>query len=573
MASGQVNITIADGGATITIPQQALQVVLGCSSAGTATTASTTNILATSEPGTVQSTYGYGPLVEACGLTIAAGGTVLAIKLPTVVAGEVVSGDAVDIVSSTNANPIVVEATAHGFLTGDVVTIASHLVNTSANGTWRVTKVDADHFSIAVAGVGIGANTGTATWTGAKNTGTGTAAVYFDGAAYDDSFPLVTFTGGGTVGADSMLCTISLDAGRSARLVTVNLGTATSYVIPQTGITMHLVSGKTIVAGDTARCRSTGPLPNAAGITAALGALAASPYGSSGWGSMHLVGTIGGADAATVGAYLETMATTNLIYTRCLGEARDASPPIAWCGTGETDATWSASVVADFASTNVKRLGVTAGHYNITSAYSNPVAGLPLYRRPLAWAHACRIIRLPKAADAESWVALGSLPEVVENTVTDPLDGFVYHDEQNGAVFDATLGGPGRMGAARHHRRRSGWFMSRPLALAATGSTFARLADGRLADLAAGIIQQVLTPDIDARVKVNANGTILEKSAGLIESDCYQGLDSQIGDQYSGRTVVVNRTWDVKANNSLKILGTIVRDGRIEQIDFTLNLA
>jgi len=65
------------------------------------------------------------------------------------------------IVSSTNASPINVEVTAHGFATGDKVTINGHLVNTAANGTWVITKVDANNFTLdGSTGNGVGGATG-----------------------------------------------------------------------------------------------------------------------------------------------------------------------------------------------------------------------------------------------------------------------------------------------------------------------------------------------------------------------------------------------------------------------------
>jgi hypothetical protein len=63
--------------------------------------------------------------------------------------------------SSTNASPIVITDAAHGLATGDTVTIISHAVNTAANGTWTVTRVSANEFSLDDStGNGIGAGTG-----------------------------------------------------------------------------------------------------------------------------------------------------------------------------------------------------------------------------------------------------------------------------------------------------------------------------------------------------------------------------------------------------------------------------
>lgn len=56
------------------------------------------------------------------------------------------------ITGATNANPIVITSAAHGLVTGSVVTIASVGGNTNANGTFVVTRLTADTFSIPVTG-------------------------------------------------------------------------------------------------------------------------------------------------------------------------------------------------------------------------------------------------------------------------------------------------------------------------------------------------------------------------------------------------------------------------------------
>lgn len=66
------------------------------------------------------------------------------------------------IVSSTNATPIAVTVTGHGFSTGDTVLIASHTTNTAANGVWEITVSDANTFTLTGSvGNGVGGATGT----------------------------------------------------------------------------------------------------------------------------------------------------------------------------------------------------------------------------------------------------------------------------------------------------------------------------------------------------------------------------------------------------------------------------
>lgn len=67
------------------------------------------------------------------------------------------------VTGATNASPIVVTSSSHGLTTGQVVTIAGVLGNTAANGTFVVTKVSADTFSLD-GSTGNGAYTSGGTW-------------------------------------------------------------------------------------------------------------------------------------------------------------------------------------------------------------------------------------------------------------------------------------------------------------------------------------------------------------------------------------------------------------------------
>ena len=72
------------------------------------------------------------------------------------------------ITSSTNASPIVVTTAAHGYSTGDVVTISGHATNTAANGTWVITVTAATTYQLTKnlksgvisTGNGVGGGTG-----------------------------------------------------------------------------------------------------------------------------------------------------------------------------------------------------------------------------------------------------------------------------------------------------------------------------------------------------------------------------------------------------------------------------
>lgn len=72
------------------------------------------------------------------------------------------SHQAVDIVSSTNASPIVITETGHGRANDDFVYILDHEVNTNANGLWQIENITTDTYElIGSTGNGVGGATGT----------------------------------------------------------------------------------------------------------------------------------------------------------------------------------------------------------------------------------------------------------------------------------------------------------------------------------------------------------------------------------------------------------------------------
>lgn len=71
--------------------------------------------------------------------------------------------DTAAISDATNANPIVVTSAGHNLTTGTRVTIAGVAGNTAANGTFIITKLDSDTFSLNGSN-GSGAYTSGGTW-------------------------------------------------------------------------------------------------------------------------------------------------------------------------------------------------------------------------------------------------------------------------------------------------------------------------------------------------------------------------------------------------------------------------
>jgi hypothetical protein len=394
--------------------------------------------------------------------------------------------------------------------------------------------------------------------------GTGTSVITASvGTAYDEAYVKFVVVTGGTIGVAGITYKVSFDAGKTYGPV-LALGTANTLALTGLGITLAFAAG-TLVAGDAATMKTTAPTWDTSGVQACLTALQASPYAVSGWGSMHLVGICTGANAATIGGYLNTMAT-GYLFNRLMVSARDASPATAYSGTGESDATWSAAVIADFASNAVRIGGPCCGYYPTPSAIADSQAGTPRYRRSATWSWAVRQTQIA-AQTLASKVSLGSLSTIVVDPSLDPLDGFVYHDERINPVFSAArlCGLRTRVGLG------VGYYMTPATCWAAPGSDFALFPKGLVMDVACGTVHTTGQQVVDSDVRLNSNGTIYENDAGTLESKIGNALAVAMNGMVSQPAlVVVNRTNNIAATGVVLVTVTIYARGYILEIDVTL---
>lgn len=116
--------------------------------------------------------------------------------------------DTASVTGATNVSPIVITSNGHGLTTGTRVTITGVLGNTAANGTFQVTFVDTNSFSLD-SSTGNGAYTSGGTW---NATGLYTATItasaangYASGTTY--AF-LSTYTVSSTVMAQLITFTV-----------------------------------------------------------------------------------------------------------------------------------------------------------------------------------------------------------------------------------------------------------------------------------------------------------------------------------------------------------------------------
>jgi len=151
------------------------------------------------------------------------------------------------ITSSTNATPIVITSTAHGFANGDLVFIDGHATNTAANGFWKIANVAANTFELTnpitgtnAVGNGVGGATGYCVNYGPSASGDNWDD--FDGCLVGAKVNLTgpTVTAGVADANDTTFTSVS---GASVEAVAIFKDTGT----PSTSRMVCLITGKFIV--------------------------------------------------------------------------------------------------------------------------------------------------------------------------------------------------------------------------------------------------------------------------------------------------------------------------------------
>lgn len=401
--------------------------------------------------------------------------------------------------------------------------------------------------------------TNTAVILGSSNTSS--SAVTLSGNPYDSGYWVLTVSTGGTIGTNGIIFTLSNDDGRTI-YTTVNLGTATSYVIPNTGITVNFGAG-TLVADDTFSWVSTEPLWSDAYVASAIQSL----YGISDvFRDIVVVGgatsTVGGPGAAAADATAFDGYMTSLFnkqkYARLLCNARDA----AWGGTSnENEQQWMGSLSADFVNVSSLRVGVTAGHYNAISAVSQTQP-----RRPLLFQAAARD-SLVALQIALSRVSDGPLPRTV---IPSTPDGFIYHNEAQNPGLDAS-----RFTTARKFNGRPGFYITNPNLMSPPGSDFDRLQIGHVIDAACIVADAFFTGELGSSVRIDSDtGFILEQDAKNLEARCNAQLSAVLinNQAASSATCTLSRTDPILSTKTLHATISVVPLGYLETIDVTVQL-
>ena len=322
---------------------------------------------------------------------------------------------------------------------------------------------------------------------------TGTSVITATGAtlADDDVDAYFKTINGGTIGVAGITYQWSLDGGRTLSPVTA-LGTANTFVFPNSGGLGFSFAAGTLIAGDLAQQRAYAPRWNNTEIGTALTALRVSALD---WDVAVIVGTI---DSTAFDAIVTAFA---------------AMPEKMWiAGTrmptaGETEAAYKTALDTIFSAKADTHVAIVAGAALTTSAIS-----FRSYRRPFLFGAGARLASLSEERDG-AVKDDGPLPGV---SIRDANGNAIEHDETVNPGLDDS-----RYVAARSWANTGGVYINNPNLLSPTGSDFQFVQHRRIMNLLRRTVREYFESRLSREVLVDAStGFILETEAIEMETGC-----------------------------------------------------
>lgn len=385
----------------------------------------------------------------------------------------------------------------------------------------------------------------------------GTSVVTLGATAPNDDYELYfVVIAGGTIGVTGITVQYSYDGGRTLSPVTA-LGTANTFVFPNSGGVHIDFAAGTLLAGDYVTTRTTAPAFSSAELSAALAPLVTTAVN---WREVHVVGICHDTDFDAVETVMASLST--------------AGKPKYWIGNtrvpniAESEATYLTSLTGTFGAKASVYADLCAGACKLAASGNAPGR---TYKRPASWTVAIREGAVSDEIDVAD-VTIGALPGT---SIVDSNGNVDEHNESNNPGLDDA-----RFTVLRTWDGVQGVYVNRPRIFSAAGSDFFIVPHRRVMNLAREAARLYLVKRLNRPVLVNTQtGFILEEEAAEIED----GLDAAIravlmatpkasgGGYAGGKFAQVSRTDNLLSTRTLTASGKVVPLAYIEAINFDIS--
>ena len=366
--------------------------------------------------------------------------------------------------------------------------------------------------------------------------GTGTPVLTAAGTPNDNTQFVIKIVAGGAVATATFQ--YSIDNGLSYSPVIL---TATTYLIPNTGITVSFPVGS-YVAGDTYSFTTTAPGYSSTKAQSAFNALVNSGVKVE---CVYFVGqpadlTAAASLAVAVNTMLETeFAKSNIMHAYI--EIPD--------GTDE-------AINTAFANVNAPHVVPCIGYCDIMQPTNSKQI-----KRPSAFATVAKAMAIPVSEE------LGYVGSKKQNNLVMKL----YRDER------LTPGLSDRFTVLRTRNEKAGFFYEVAKTLASAGSDLQKLRYRRVLNKAVEICGKILINHVNERLKLEKNGTLSDAARDIIQGEVISALQAGIGDSVSAFEFVISQANNMNLDPTLNCRVRYLPFGYAENIvvehSFTKSLA
>jgi hypothetical protein len=541
-----VKITVKDGGlAQLPASSANTQVKVGVCSDGVVGT-----IYVISNPGTLTTTLGQGPLVEAAAVAMAAaGGPILCLPINPSAAGGIVSPGVVH--TGTGAGTVTVsfaprQTVQLKITTGGVGGVFQFAISLGGGVYGTPVPSTAGTFTYVVPGtlttLTITDHTYTLNdvWTvstlGAVTVvGAGTAGWITQASSPLDAYNVqVSVDLAGAPGTGQF--EVSMDGGNN-KSGAILIPSGGAFQPPNTGVVLTFASA--FVVGDLYTFTTTTAGFNGTDVTNACAVALGSPVA---WGFLHLVGAAANAaGAATIAGVLATQ--MNLAFLAYLFVFAIHETPIV-----EVDTT----IVTAFQNFVSIRVSSCCGDLAVQS----PLSGR-IFRRNNAWEYAGRLAAIIPSEDA-GFFDRGPLPST---------RGIYPNFGSTG--FDPTVLDGGRFTTPRQFPGEPGYFLTHGLLMCSPGSDFNLVQRIRVMNLACQITRRAELPYLNGSFRVDPDtGFIDERDASAFERKVNAKLSNGlVPANASAATATVDRGANILSTSTLPVTVSVVPLFTAEVID------
>jgi hypothetical protein len=338
-------------------------------------------------------------------------------------------------------------------------------------------------------------------------------------------------------------------------------------VVGNTGLTIAFGAGF-LQLGDKFYWVSSEPTASDAASSSAVQALYSLPSGQTPITIYDAGCAAAGSDVTSYDADMTALFNKRRFMRRIC-----AAPDATWGGTSsQTENAWITTIESSHVNDSTLRVGVAAGHYNITS----PVDQCQ-YRRPCSWLAAVedaqQAIQVDLGRVSNGALAPLTLPTVptwppaIQNPAGGSGDGFLYHDENKNPSLDAA-----RFLTLRTYTGFPGMYITSPNVMAPPGSDFNLLQNGHVIDAACLIWYLFATLRLRSGVRVGSNGFILPKDQQSLQIQGTQALRNILtpGSVVSNVYVTVSGTDNILSTQTLTTQVNVIPLGLITVIKSTI---